>query len=112
MKDSYNISNLFKISGRYVINDTFNYEYYDNKDNLFKNAKIKDRSDYHFTSFYKIAGCNIITYYEKLKQYVEDFRNDKVDVTKDYEITFPSYLQFKLYQIRNNSKYFSLEGRI
>ena len=95
LRDTYNISNLFKISGRYLINETFNYEYYDNKDNLFKNAKIKDRPDYHFTSFYKIAGCNIITYYEKLKQYVEDFKNNKVVVTKDYEITFPSYLQFK-----------------
>jgi hypothetical protein len=48
------VNNIFKISGRYIINDKFRYTLYNNDKNIFKhNIKVTDRL-YYYTSFYKI----------------------------------------------------------
>ena len=50
------IKNIFKISGRYYLNDNFDYNKFDNNDNIFKrNNDLKDIK-YYYTSFYKISG--------------------------------------------------------
>jgi hypothetical protein len=59
--------NFFKISGRYYINDEFNYEDYNNKNNIFK--KINPKS--LVTSLYKIHN-NFITH-------LLDFINNNYD---------------------------------
>lgn len=54
--------NIFKITGRYLINDNFNYNDYDNEYNIFKlNMNVKDRQ-YYYTCFYKISNKNFTKY--------------------------------------------------
>jgi len=50
--------NFFKISGRYWINENFNFSDYNNEDNIFKRKiDVTDRR-YYYTSFYKISYKN------------------------------------------------------
>jgi hypothetical protein len=58
LKINFNIKNIFKISGRYKINEKFKYFIYNNNNNIFKlNEDVKDRL-YYYTSFYKINNIN------------------------------------------------------
>ena len=50
------IKNIFKISGRYFLNDNFDYNKFDNNDNIFKKNKELTEMKYYYTSFYKISG--------------------------------------------------------
>lgn len=72
----YDVIGLFKISGRYVINDNFNYKQFENDDNIFKKG-----TDYHYTSLYKING-----------RYIDDYlgHNAYILKNKDYYIKFPN----------------------
>jgi hypothetical protein len=57
-KINLNVNNVFKISGRYCINDTFKYFIYNNNNNIFKlNNNVINRK-YYYTSFYKIKDVN------------------------------------------------------
>jgi hypothetical protein len=61
------IQNLFKISGRYLINENFNYSHYDNNNNIMKqNEKITNRP-YFFTCFYKLDKSILVSYFNQLK---------------------------------------------
>ena len=54
--DFTTIKQFFKISGRYFINDNFNYHNFDNNKIIFKiNENVKDRK-YIYTSFYKLTN--------------------------------------------------------
>lgn len=61
-------SNLFKICGRYVLNENFQYSNFDNNDNIFKlhDALIKSVPPnlFYYTTFFKIAH-----------QHFEDYKN-------------------------------------
>jgi hypothetical protein len=60
------INSLFKISGRYFINENFDYTIYNNDLNIFKkNSSVLDR-DYYFTSFFKISKTYVFEYFLKL----------------------------------------------
>jgi len=62
------IQNFFKISGRYLINESFNFSNYDNEDNIMKkNDKITDKN-YFFTCFYKLDKSLLDYYFNKLKE--------------------------------------------
>jgi len=50
------IKNIFKISGRYFLNDNFDYNKFDNNDNIFKRNNNLLNMKYYYTSFYKISG--------------------------------------------------------
>jgi hypothetical protein len=65
--DIKTIKNFFKLSGRYIINDSFNFNNYDNNDIIFKkNNNVIDR-DYYYTCFYKLTPNIIHEYFYKLK---------------------------------------------
>ena len=63
--------NLFKISGRYLLTEKFNYNLWLGDQNVFKLAKeiIKEKpnlKDYYYTSFYKISINNFLNYYNSI----------------------------------------------
>jgi hypothetical protein len=70
--DLSNVSNLFKISGRYLINEFFNYSTYDNNYSIMKKNELVLDRDYFFTSFYKISNLNITNYFNELKNVIKN----------------------------------------
>jgi len=76
--------NLFKISGRYFINDSFNYEIYNNKHSIFK--KIDGNYDNISTVLYKIN-------YENTSNLLEYLTNNIINMSKciGYEVIFAGF---------------------
>ena len=66
------IKNLFKISGRYLINDEFDYSLYDNNYSIIKKNKLIVDKDYYFTCFYKLNKDIILNYFNELKNIIEN----------------------------------------
>lgn len=77
---------FFKISGRYLVNQNFDFKIYDNNDNIFKkNEKVVDR-EYYYTSMYKIGGSNLFTYIDTiLNMFNESVGNTTYD-GKEWEM--------------------------
>jgi hypothetical protein len=95
-----NIKNLFKITGRYVVNNDFCYAKYDNKNNIIKqNEKIKDRT-YWYTCFYKINKHFIHQYFEKLHFILEN--KDKYS-NIDLEVIFSKIFKYDFELIDNDN---------
>ena len=63
--------NFFKISGRYWLNDNFNYEIYDNSDIVYK---LID-ADSSLTSLYKLPYDMVNFWYKYLLKSTEEFNN-------------------------------------
>jgi len=90
-----NTINFFKISGRYFINESFNYNYYNNELNIFKqNKEITDR-DYFYTSFYKLNKNILLDYFEELVKIFEEKDNYNENTINDIEVVVPSKIQDK-----------------
>lgn len=90
-----NIRNFFKISGRYFINESFNYKHYNNELNIFKqNAEIKDR-EYYYTSLYKLNTNILLEYFEQLVKIFEERDNYNENTINDIEVVVPSKIQDK-----------------
>jgi hypothetical protein len=98
LKKQYEVINFFKISGRYLINDNFNYVNYYNdnniNDNIFKNANIPNKPTYYYTSFYKIAPSNLVNYYNVNTQLLQNYLDNKVNRDLDLEVLLPARLSF------------------
>ena len=90
-----NIKNLFKITGRYKINDTFNYKQYENEEEIIfkRNKDVVDRA-YYFTCFYKIGGKKIQYFYDIMEELFQDIQNEAYDY-EDYEVILPMLLYKK-----------------
>jgi hypothetical protein len=90
-----NIQNFFKISGRYLVNETFDYTKYDNDNNIFKrNIYVLDRK-YFYTSFYKIGKSYLETFFDKIESlYMKSIGNKFYD-NKEWEVMLPELLQFE-----------------
>ena len=87
--------NFFKISGRYLINNTFNYDDYNNNLNIFKkNEEVLNR-DYYFTSFYKLTPDILIEYFESLNDIMinKDIYNE--NTVNDIEVIVPNKIKNK-----------------
>jgi hypothetical protein len=96
-----NVKQFFKISGRYLINETFDYSNYDNESNVFKrNSAVTDRH-YYYTSFYNISGSNFNNYCETIaniynySQVSDDYYN------VDWEVILASHLNYNFIEIPN-----------
>lgn len=97
--DLTKIKHFFKISGRYLINNTFNYNMYDNNKNIFKkNVDVTDR-DYYYTSFYKLSNNILTEYFDKLKILFNVDDKDKTNI--DFEVIVPNTIINKLTFIAN-----------
>jgi hypothetical protein len=85
------IKNIFKITGRYVINDQFKYAQYDSEDTIFKrNEKITDRA-YYYTCFYKIGTVQMDFYKDIIEEVYEDIRNNCYEY-EEWEVLLPILL--------------------
>ena len=86
-----NIKNVFKITGRYLINDTFNYSIYENEDIIFKrNEEVTDRA-YYFTCFYKISGVKFDYFYEIMEELYDDIQKNAYEY-EEWEVLLPMLL--------------------
>jgi len=95
-----NINNFFKISGRYLINPSFNYAQYENSNNIFKrNKSVLDR-DYYYTSFYKIAGSKLSEYFNTISQMYSDSASSPYD-NYDWEVVLPLKMNYNFMQLEN-----------
>jgi hypothetical protein len=84
--------NLFKITGRYLINDNFDYNVYNNENNIFKiNENVLDRK-YYYTCFYKISFKNYEFYNSVINNLIDEIQTTKIYDNIDYEVFFPPKL--------------------
>jgi hypothetical protein len=89
-----NVKNLFKITGRYVLNETFDFNKLDNDDIIFKrNSDVVDRL-YYFTCFYKIGMKNLQLFYDTIYQLFEDILENAYEF-EEWEVLLPNLLYGK-----------------
>ena len=90
------IRNFFKISGRYFINNNFNYNNFNNDNTIFKkNLQILDKN-YYYTSFYKIKTNKLIEYFDILKN-IEKQKHvySSANAINDFEVVMPNKINDK-----------------
>ena len=86
-----NIKNIFKITGRYLINDNFRYKTYENEDIIFKrNKDVEDRL-YYFTCFYKVSEKQYSLYRDVIFQLYEDIQQSAYEY-EEWEVLLPNLL--------------------
>jgi hypothetical protein len=73
LNNNIEFDNLFKLSGRYWLNDNFNYNFYDN--NFSSVCKIYDNFESVFTCLYKLNKEMTKNWLEYLKSSENDFIN-------------------------------------
>ena len=84
-----NFQNFFKISGRYLLNNNFNYYKFNNNKNIMKkNHKVTDR-EYYYTCFFKLYTKNLHDYFNSLKYVIN---NEELYKNKDCEVIIPETL--------------------
>lgn len=83
---NYKVKAFFKISGRYLFNETFNYNEYVNNNNIFKRNINKMKENYYYSSFYKLDGSNLLDFYRQLKNIYYNKSNIK---HKEVDYIFP-----------------------
>ena len=98
----------FKISGRYWLNNNFNYENYNNNNNIFK--YIYNDSNNVITVLYKIKKDNILLLKEFLYENIDNMKN-----CIGYEVLFANFVKTLTNNIiinivfeQNNIRYFLL----
>ena len=90
------VKNIFKISGRYIVNENFNFANYDGDDNVFKkNENIHDMK-YYYTSFYKISINYIDDFFNLL---IKTFNNKDRFLTLNLEEIIPMIMQYNFREI-------------
>jgi hypothetical protein len=87
-------NNFFKISGRYKLNEFFNYKNYDNNYNIFKKRDDDGEPDYYYTSLYKISNINFNKYIDVINNLFNEIQISNKFNNKSYEVFFPSFLEF------------------
>jgi hypothetical protein len=98
--DMNSFQNFFKISGRYSINNTFNFNNFDNEHNIFKkNHNVLDR-DYYYTCFYKL-NSNILHQYFISLQNLLDNKNLYENNYSDLEVILPRLLIDRISLLEN-----------
>ena len=89
-----NVKNMFKITGRYILNETFDFNKLDNDDIVFKrNSDIEDRL-YYFTCFYKIGGSKLQLFYDVIKELFDDISENAYEF-EEWEVLLPNLLYGK-----------------
>jgi hypothetical protein len=95
------IKQFFKISGRYLINETFNYSNYENNFNIFKrNYNVTDKH-YYYTSFYKISGVNFNNYCDTIIDMYNYIQTHNTHHDTDWETILPKHLNYNFIEIPN-----------
>ena len=100
-KEDYNkCHNFFKITGRYEINEIFDYNQYNNNLNIFKkHLSIKDK-EYYYTCFYKLNKSIL----KEIQHLFINFVNNKekyMNSYSDLEVIFPNAIIDKIHSVEN-----------
>lgn len=98
--DTTKINHFFKVSGRYLINENFDYNNFDNEHNIFKKNKDVTDREYYYTSFYKLNKDTLPKYYTLLQNVLDNkelYMHDKADL----EVIIPSILNYNFKTIDN-----------
>ena len=98
--DSKMINNIFKITGRYILNDKFNYNNYNNEyndKNIFKRDYNLDYMKYYYTCFYKISKNFLHEYFKIL---LETFNNKDYYVNKNLEEIIPEIINYNFIEFK------------
>jgi len=87
IENKFNYDNLFKICGRYWLNNDFDYSIYNNNNLVFK--KIAGNINNIFTSFYKIS-------YDNTKILLNFLLQTEINMKRliGYEVLFSHYLKY------------------
>ena len=97
-EDYTKIKNFFKITGRYGINEEFDYEQYNNDLNIFKkHLSIKDK-EYYYTCFYKLDKSIL----KEIQTLFKDFVRNKEKYMNNYsdlEVIFPNAIINKIHLV-------------
>ena len=91
-----NIKNVFKISGRYYLNNNFDYNKFDNDDNIFKRNNNLDNMKYYYTSFYKISRFFFDDFFKLLKK---TFQNKDRYLEMNLEEIIPEIINYNFKEI-------------
>jgi hypothetical protein len=98
--DMNSFQNFFKISGRYSINDNFNFNNFDNQYNIFKkNTEVLDR-DYYYTCFYKLNSNILNEYFIKLQNLLDN-KNLYENNYSDLEVILPKLFIDRISLVEN-----------
>lgn len=92
------IQNIFKISGRYVINDRFDYNKYNNNDIILKQNKAVTDRKYYFTCFYKFGYNCFNKIYHAVNSVYVGMKENRFG-NKDWEVLFPDLLEYDVHEI-------------
>lgn len=85
------IKNIFKLTGRYKLNDNFNFNNYDNDDIIFKRNELVEDRAYYFTCFYKVGAGKINLYYDTLRELFDDIQKNHYEY-EEWEVLLPTLL--------------------
>lgn len=105
MKKNY--KNIFKLSGRYYLNDKFNYEMFNNSKNIFTNWDNNYTS--YCTIFYKINGGDIIVFKNSIKGSLEELK-ENVSIEECIYKNFNSNVSINIVNEVNISGLLATEG--
>jgi hypothetical protein len=92
--------NFFKISGRYYINDTFNYNNYTDNNIIFSYDKKLDFI-YYYTSFYMIPYSKFDLYVNAYKVLYNNKNNEDL-IGNNIEYILPHLIELKNIKVLNN----------
>ena len=90
------IKNIFKISGRYYLNNNFDYNKYDNDNNIFKRNNNLVDIKYYYTSLYKISGNYIDDFFKLLNK---TFYNKDRYLEMNLEEIIPEIMNYNFKEI-------------
>ncbi len=101
LKEDYlKINNFFKITGRYEINNEFNYQQYDNNLNIFKkHLSIKDK-EYYFTCFYKLDKSILKDVQDIFIKFIQN-KEKYMNSYSDLEVIYPNAIIDKIHLVDN-----------
>ena len=87
--------NYFKISGRYIINENFKYQNYNNEYIIFKKNENLIDKEYYYTSFFKINNSNVNYFYENLNLLLNNMSYNEFN-KYNYEELIPNIFKNKI----------------
>ena len=94
------IQNFFKISGRYILNETFIFDNFNNDLNIFKKNNDVTNRDYYYTCFYKLNSKILPEYFNNLQTLLDNKHLYENDVS-DIEVIVPKTIIDNITLIEN-----------
>ena len=92
-------SNIFKISGRYLINNNFKFDQFMSEKHCFKQNKLLTTKKYYYTSFYRLSPILADNYFNKLREIIDNFDIYSKIKMENLEEIIPKVLNYDFMEI-------------